>query len=663
MFSNNEKRRNHRLPLYVALLAALPLGGITSQAFAANAETSGEARCDASLEKDCADDTTTSSGFRASARANTNGAPIGVMGGDFSAGAGVSIALTGETATATQLQDVAIGNGASATSGFGDVNAAIAIGAGASANVSGGVAIGSNASATASGAVALGANSVGDRADTVSIGSGDATSGFTRQITYMAAGTQGTDAVNVSQLSSLVTGIGGSIDSTTGAVTMPTFTVQGDAQASVADAVKALDGAVTASNTSITNLTNNLSNGTVGLVQQAAAGADLTVASGLGGDTVDFTGTAGTRKLTGVTAGTLSATSTDAVNGAQLFTTNQNVTQNSTDITNLQTLVEELSDGDIGLVQQHPTNGTITMGADVGGNTVDFTNVDGAARNVTGVAAGDISSSTSTEAVNGGQLYDTNQAVSALDTRVSTAEGDITTIKQSLADLDAGIASGITYDDPSSKSQITLGGDAGTLVTNVANGSIASGSMDAINGGQLSALNDQLQGQIGNLSGRMDNISEGLGNVGNFDGNLDNQRITNLADGVAPTDAATVGQVKQAANNAVSTANAYTDSKFNALNNDLQNFKGEVNDRFNRLDQRVDRIGAMSAANTQMAINAGGVENTGKGRIAVGVGMQSSKAAFAVGYANKVNERVRMSLGAAFSGSEASIGAGAGFDL
>ncbi|MFM0069536.1 hypothetical protein, partial [Paraburkholderia aspalathi] len=47
---------------------------------------------------------------------------------------------------------------------------------------------------------------------------------------------------------------------------------------------------------------------------------------------VDFTGTAGARKLTGLSVGELSATSTDAVNGSQLYTTNQNVAQNTNDI-------------------------------------------------------------------------------------------------------------------------------------------------------------------------------------------------------------------------------------------------------------------------------------------------------------------------------------------
>ncbi|HHR1439765.1 TPA: hypothetical protein ACS3J7_004269, partial [Klebsiella oxytoca] len=55
-----------------------------------------------------------------------------------------------------------------------------------------------------------------------------------------------------------------------------------------------------------------------------------------GGPSVTTTGVnAGSKKVTNVAAGTLSSTSTDAVNGSQLYATNQNVATNTTNITNL----------------------------------------------------------------------------------------------------------------------------------------------------------------------------------------------------------------------------------------------------------------------------------------------------------------------------------------
>lgn len=75
-------------------------------------------------------------------------------------------------------------------------NDAVAGGAGAIASGDNSMATGTNAKATHSNAIALGNNSVTDRANSLSVGS----AGKERQITNVAAGTKGTDAVNLSQL-------------------------------------------------------------------------------------------------------------------------------------------------------------------------------------------------------------------------------------------------------------------------------------------------------------------------------------------------------------------------------------------------------------------------------------------------------------------------------
>ncbi|MGD7085958.1 hypothetical protein ACQCR9_25740, partial [Ralstonia pseudosolanacearum] len=98
-----------------------------------------------------------------------------------------------------------------------------------------------------------------------------------------------------------------------------------------------------ATNTNITNLQNSIKSisSSASLVQQSAAGKDITVAKDLDGDAVDFSGkklsdsTTFSRKLTGVAEGTLSATSTDAVSGKQLYATNQNVSKLSANVTDV----------------------------------------------------------------------------------------------------------------------------------------------------------------------------------------------------------------------------------------------------------------------------------------------------------------------------------------
>ncbi|WP_336971004.1 hypothetical protein, partial [Brevundimonas aurantiaca] len=88
-----------------------------------------------------------------------------------------------------------------------------------------------------------------------------------------------------------------------------------------------------------------------------------------------------------VAAGALSATSSEAVNGAQLFATNTQVGINTTAITNLSTDLGALSD-------------TAVMYDDLLAGRVTLAGVDGTV--IGNVAAGALSA-TSSEAVNGAQ--------------------------------------------------------------------------------------------------------------------------------------------------------------------------------------------------------------------------------------------------------------------
>lgn len=216
------------------------------------------------------------------------------------------------------------------------------------------------------------------------------------------------------------------------------------------------------------------------------------------------------------------------------------------------------------------------------------------------------------------------------------------------------------------------GTDGARVLTGIADGAVVAGSRDAVNGGQLAAIRDELSGRVDHLDGRVEKLESGApgdgggtppgpgpGGPGNDAGG---RPISNVGDGVADSDAANVGQVNKQVEQALGTARQYTDQRVDALAGALDSFKGEVNDRFARQDQRMNQIGAMSAANSQMAINAAGV-GEGRGRIAVGVGMQSNQKAMAIGYAKSINPRVRISVGGSFSGSQNSIGAGMGFDL
>ncbi|NVH77901.1 hypothetical protein FSB08_36835, partial [Paraburkholderia sp. JPY432] len=297
---------------------------------------------------------------------------------------------------------------------------------------------------------------------------------------------------------------------------------------------------------SVQNIANDLSSGVVGLVQQDAGTNAITVAKDKAGDLVDFTGTDGVRTLSGVKAGTLSATSTDAVNGSQLYATNQGVAQNASNIAGLDTRVtqnetnitgidrrvtnvegsvqniaNDLSSGVVGLVQQDAGTNAITVAKDKAGDLVDFTGTDGG-RTLSGVKAGTLSA-TSTDAVNGSQLYATNQSVAKnasditdLDGRVTQNTTDITKLQSQVGDVGTQLSGAVQYDRYADGSvnlgSVMLGGglSAGPVIlTNVANGT---SQYDAVNFGQLSALQDQvtdLNGQVLDLGSQMSNIQPG----------------------------------------------------------------------------------------------------------------------------------------------------------
>ncbi|MGO4393738.1 ESPR-type extended signal peptide-containing protein, partial [Variovorax sp. M-6] len=320
------------------------------------------------------------------------------------------------------------------------------------------VATGTNASASAANSVALGASAVANRGAVsgvanalsysgakvttttgeISVGSATAQ----RQITNVAAGTQDTDAVNVGQVKTVKTVAdsnaaavasalgGGSAVKADGTISAPSYTVGGTTVNNVGAAVTNLDGRTTtnatniATNTNnISNLTNNLNSGSVGLVKQDATTKAITVAGDKAGTSVNFAGTDGARTLSGVKAATLAAGSTEAVNGGQLFTTNQNVAANTANIatnttniagnttaiakldgrvTTVEGSVSELTNnmnsGSVGLVKQDATTKAITVAGDKAGTSVDFTGTAGA-RTLSGVKDGTLGE-TSREAVN-----------------------------------------------------------------------------------------------------------------------------------------------------------------------------------------------------------------------------------------------------------------------
>nr|WP_175892654.1 ESPR-type extended signal peptide-containing protein [Burkholderia cepacia] len=368
-----------------------------------------------------------------------------------------------------------------------------------------------------------------------------------RKLAGVAAGdvsATSTEAVNGSQLhgvsDSVASAIGGGTTvNPDGSISAPSFTV-GDGSGgtkivnSVADVVTNLDGRVTTNEGGIKKLADDIGSGTLGLVQQANPGDDITVGANTDGNAVNFSSKTGARKLAGVAAGDVSATSTEAVNGSQLHDVSDSVAAaiggnskvnsdgsisapsftvgdggGGTKIVNsvgdavtnldgrmttneggLKKLSEQFESGTLGLVQQNPTTGGITVGANTGGSVVNFAGAGGALRTLTGVANG-------------------------------VEEDDVVTVSQlratGLIDYTGKEVGAVTYDLGLSFDTVTFAGSNGTLLSNVKAG-VA--DMDAVNVSQLNALQQQfadqyarLDGQFGDLSNRFDDLSDRLGEL------------------------------------------------------------------------------------------------------------------------------------------------------
>ncbi|MBK1782335.1 YadA-like family protein, partial [Advenella sp. WQ 585] len=397
--------------------------------------------------------------------AKASGALTTALGTAAAATAEATVALGG-AASAAQAGATAVGSGASAAG-----EGSTAIGLGALATVNSSVAVGALAQATATNAVALGAGSVADEANTVSVGS----VGNERRITNVANGTKLSDAATVGQLTPVIAALGGNASiALNGTVTGPTYNGFSDASQSFTDVGSALYYL----DTRVTDLENSGVGGN-NLVQQDAVSRDITVGKDTDGGVVNFQNKdSDARKLTGVAAGTVNATSTDAINGAQLHATNKSIadalggntvvnidgsitgtTYNINEVTqggivnnnytnvgdafnsvsnSVTNLYNQVNDGKIGLVQQASPNAAITVGKSTGGNEVNFRNESGETRRLTGVSE----AVEGTDAVNLDQVTRMVQGATPADLTevrndISSLRGDVRRVEKR---ADAGAA-------------------------------------------------------------------------------------------------------------------------------------------------------------------------------------------------------------------------------
>ncbi|END7903568.1 YadA-like family protein, partial [Escherichia coli] len=212
-------------------------------------------------------------------------------------------------------------------------------------------------------------------------------------------------------------------------------------------------------------------------------------------------GTEATSKITNVTAGDLTAGSTDAVNGSQLKTTNDNVSTNTTNITNLTDSVGDLKDDSL-LWNKAAGAFSAAHGTE-------------ATSKITNLLAGTVSSD-STDAINGSQLYGVADSFTSYlgggadisDTGVLTGPTytiggtDYTNVGDALAAINTSFSSSLgdalLWDATAGKFSAKHGiNNDPSVITDVANGAVSSTSSDAINGSQLYDVSDYIADALG----------------------------------------------------------------------------------------------------------------------------------------------------------------------
>ncbi|EDQ1180157.1 autotransporter adhesin SadA [Salmonella enterica subsp. enterica serovar Norwich] len=485
------------------------------------------------------------------------------MGASSSASGSYSMAM-GVYANSSGAKSVALGYRSVAS---GATSSALGYQATASGDDS--AAFGNGAKAVGTNSVALGSGSIAQEDNSVAVGN----STTQRQITYVAKGdinSTSTDAVTGAQIYSLSQSVadrlgGGASVNSDGTVNAPLYEVGTGIYNNVGSALSAL-------NTSITNTEASVA----GLAEDALLWDDSTSAF-----SASHTGNAS--KITNLAAGTLAADSTDAVNGSQLFDTNEKVDQNTADITaNTDSINQNTADitANTDSINQNTTDiaaNTTSINqntTDIATNTTNINSLsdsvttltddallwdaasgafsakhNGSDSKITNLAAGTLAAD-STDAVNGSQLFDTNE-------KVDQNTADITTNTNSINQNTTDIATNTTNINSLSDSITTLTDDAllwdaasGTFsasrsgsaskITNLAAGTLAADSTDAVNGSQLFATNENVSQNTADITTNTNSINQNTTDIATNTTSINNlsDSITTLTDDALLWDAA-----------------------------------------------------------------------------------------------------------------------------
>ncbi|EIV3163303.1 YadA-like family protein [Escherichia coli] len=330
------------------------------------------------------------------------------------------------------------------------------------------------------------------------------------KITNALAGTvssASTDAINGSQLHGLSSSIatylgGGATVSDSGVFSGPTYNIDGNDYTNVGAALDAIN----------TSLSDSLGDA---LLWDSTTGAF----SAKHGSTASV--------ITNVADGAVSDSSSDAVNGSQLYDVSNSVVDvlgggagvNTDGSISAPTYTIANTDydnvGDALNALDTTLDDAMLWDATAGENGAFSASHDGSASKITNVAAGTISD-TSTDAVNGAQLHGVSSSVAEAlgggaavnsDGSISAptytiADTDYTNVGDAMNAIDSTLDNALLWDAAAGENGAFNASHDGkaSVITNVANGQINETSTDTVNGSQLNATNMLIQNIAGDTS-------------------------------------------------------------------------------------------------------------------------------------------------------------------
>ncbi|HDW4048508.1 TPA: YadA-like family protein [Escherichia coli] len=471
--------------------------------------------------------------------AKTNGFTSLAIGDSSLADGEKTIAL-GNTAKAYEIMSIALGDNANASKEY-----AMALGASSKAGGADSLAFGRKSTANSTGSLAIGADSSSSNDNAIAIGNKTQALGVNSMALGNASQASGESSIalgntsEASEQNAIALGQG-SIASKVNSIALGSNSLS-----SGENAIALGEGSAAGGSNSLAFGSQSRANGndSVAIGVGAAAATDNSVAIGAGSttdasNTVSVGNSATKRKIVNMAAGAISSTSTDAINGSQLYTISDSVAKR------LGGGATVGSDGTVTAVSYALRSGTYNNVGDalsgIDNNTLQWNKTAGAfsanhganaTNKITNVAKGTVSA-TSTDVVNGSQLYDLQQ--------------------------DALLWNGTAF-------SAAHGTEATSKITNVEDGTISDTSKDAVNGSQLKETKDDVATNTANIADNTANIADNTADISTNTTDIATN-TANIADNTADIATNTTDIATNTANIADNTADIATNTTDIATN-------------------------------------------------------------------------------------------------